>query len=311
MGASALTSTKLFCRALTLTVACPTNVDVFMQAQFNDTSSTGLDISGLDVEFVVEKSLKAGEFNTCAIKVYNLAPESRQMLSGAAAPLTVKLEAGYAGGTSQLYFAGARAAWTTREGPNFITHIESTDTIARPTGVKATHKINPNAVGGSVYRTTGARIPLKQAFQSIATQLGIDEGNLQQAMGNLYGAPITAVNAAALVGNGAKRMTDLCRSAGLEWSIQDGGLQLLNIGKALSTTSAIQLDSTTGLIESPSVDSQGVLTIKSLLIPGIAPGVLLNVNSLFVQGGYRVEKVRYAGNTVGQEWYAEMTAVKY
>ena len=130
-------------------------------------------------------------------------------------------------------------------------------------------------------------------------------------MGNLYGAPITAVNAAALVGNGAKRMTDLCRSAGLEWSIQDGGLQLLNIGKALSTTSAIQLDSTTGLIESPSVDSQGVLTIKSLLIPGIAPGVLLNVNSLFVQGGYRVEKVRYAGNTVGQEWYAEMSAVKY
>ena len=186
---STLASTKLFCRSCTLVIGCPTNADVAITAEFNaqypegapggPPVTTGVDISGLDIEFIVEKSLKAAEFNTCQIKVYNLAPESRKMLSGAAAPLTVKLEAGYAGGTSQLYFAGARAAWTTREGPNFITHIESTDTIARPTGVKATNKIDPNAIGGSVYRTTGARIPLKQAFQSIATQLGIDEGNLQ------------------------------------------------------------------------------------------------------------------------------------
>lgn len=106
-------------------------------------------------------------------------------------------------------------------------------------------------------------------------------------------------------------MTDLCRSAGLEWSIQDGCLQLLNIGEALSTNEAIQLDSSTGLIGSPSVDSQGVLEFTTLLIPGIAPGVLVDMDSLFVKGGYRIEKVRYQGETVGQDWYAHCTAVKY
>lgn len=307
---SALSSTKLFVRSLRLTVACPTNVDVVMKAEFNSQSQTGLDVSGLDIGFIVEKSLKAGEFNTCQIKIYNLADNSRQMLSGASAPLTVLLEAGYAGGTTQLYFAGARSAWTTREGSTFVTHIESTDSIARPTGVRTTKKINPAEVGGSVYRTTGAKVPLSQAFQAITQALGINQGNLQQALAGSF-SPISSVNAGALLGIGARRMTDLCRSAGLEWSIQDGCLQLLNIGEALSTNEAIQLDSSTGLIGSPSVDSQGVLEFTTLLIPGIAPGVLVDMDSLFVKGGYRIEKVRYQGETVGQDWYAHCTAVKY
>ena len=282
-----------------------------MKAEFNSQSQTGVDISGLDVDFVVEKSLKAGEFNTCSIKVYNLSPSTRQMLSGAAAPLTVLLEAGFVGGISQLYFAGARSAWSTREGATYVTHIESSDTIARPTGVRKSKKIQPGEIGGSVYRTTGPKVPLEQAFRTITEALGIDEGNLQQALSGFNGAPLTAVNASALYGNGARRMTDLCRSAGLEWSIQDGALQLLDIGKTLSTTKAIQLSDSTGLFGSPSVDSQGVLEISSSLIPGLAPGVLIDVDSIFVKGGYRIEKIRYAGSTTGEEWTAHMVAVKY
>lgn len=282
-----------------------------MKAEFNSQSQTGVDISGLDVDFVVEKSLKAGEFNTCSIKVYNLSPSTRQMLSGAAAPLTVLLEAGFVGGISQLYFAGARSAWSTREGATYVTHIESSDTIARPTGVRKSKKIQPGEIGGSVYRTTGPKVPLEQAFRTITEALGIDEGNLQQALSGFNDAPLTAVNASALYGNGARRMTDLCRSAGLEWSIQDGALQLLDIGKTLSTTKAIQLSDSTGLFGSPSVDSQGVLEISSSLIPGLAPGVLIDVDSIFVKGGYRIEKIRYAGSTTGEEWTAHMVAVKY
>jgi len=225
----------------------------------------------------------------------------------------VLVEAGYTGGTSQLYFAGARAAWTTREGPDYITHIESMDTIARPTGIRRTKKILPGEIGGSVYRTVGARVPLAQAFQTIAAAIGVKPGNINQALALAVskGLPITSINAAALVGNGASRLTDLCRSAGLEWSIQDGALQLLLIGQTLSTTKAIFLSSDTGLIGSPSVDSQGALTLTTLLIPGLAPGVLILVDSLFIKGGYRIEKIRYQGNTVGEEWYAHVDAVRY
>lgn len=304
-----LASTKLFGRSATLIVGSTTDPTVHVQAQFNEENTQGLDISGLDIEFVVEKSLRAAEPNTCQIKVFNMAPDHRQQLSGNA-PLTVNLEAGYITNTSQLYFAGARAAWSSREGTDIITHIESTDTIARPTGLHKTKKIPPGSTTGSIYRTTGARIPIAMAFQQIAESLGVGLGNLNQALAE-GSFPISSVNASALVGNGARRMTDLCRSAGLEWSIQDGVLQILNIAEALSTVNAIELSEDTGLIESPSVDSQGALSCTALLIPGLAPGVLIDMDSEFVQGGYRIEKIRYVGSTRGQEWYAHIEAVRY
>jgi len=306
---SALTGTQLFNRSLSLVIGVP-NGPALVQADFNDSNTTGLDVSGHAISFAVDKSLVATEPNVASIKVINLSPTSRQALSGVAA-LTVLLNAGYQGATSQIYFAGARAAWTTREGPDYITHIESSDTIARPVGgVKQTKKIPPGSKTGSIYRTRGARVPISQAFATITQSLGIGTGNLEQALAN-GSSVISAVNGAALLGNGARRMTDLCRSCGLEWSVQDGELQLLNIGQALSTKLAIQLDSTTGLIGSPSVDSQGALSLTCLLIPGLAPGVLLNVHSEFVKGGYRIEKIRYEGNTAGQDWYAHITCVAY
>jgi hypothetical protein len=305
---SALTGTTLFGRSCKLTVG--TSLDPsLVQAQFNDSNTTGLDLSGLSISFVVEKSLVATEPNVATIKVWNLSEQSRQLLSKATA-LTVLLEAGYIGGTSQIYFAGARSAWSTREGANYITHIESSDTIARPSGVRRTKKILPGSNSGSIYRTMGPKVPLQQAFQAITTSLGIGEGNLKLALAT-GSAPITSVNGAALLGNGARRMTDLCRSAGLEWSVQDGELQLLNVGQTLSTTKAILISSASGLIDSPSVDSQGSLELKTLLIPGLAPGVLILVDSLFVQGGFRIEKIRYEGNTHGQDWYAHIAAAKY
>jgi hypothetical protein len=306
---SALQGIPLFGRVMRLTIGSPKDPTLKVTAAFNEANTTGLDISGFSTSFVVEKSLVPSAPNTCAIKVMNLSAATRQQLSNVAA-LTVLLEAGYIAGTAQLYFAGARAAWSTRDGANYVTHIESSDTIARPTGVKKTKKIQPGSKSGSVFHTTGARVPIAQAFNTIAGALGIKPGNIEAAVAKGH-FPITAVNAASLLGNGARRMTDLCRSCGLEWSVQDGELQLLDIGKTLSTTQAIEVNSSTGLIDSPSVDSQGALELKTLLIPGLAPGVLIKVDSLFVKGGFRIEKIRYEGNTQGQEWYAHIAAAAY
>lgn len=306
---NALQNTRLFGRSVRLVIGAPTDPTVQVQADFNQKNTSGLDISGMSIAFVIEKSLVPTEPNTASIKVRNLAQNSREMLSKASS-LTVLLEAGYQGATAQLYFAGARAAYTTREGADYVTHIESSDTIARPKTLKATKKIPPGSTTGSIYRTTGARIPVTQAFKTLSDSLGIKFGNAALALANSNMA-VTAVNGSALLGNSARRMTDLCRSAGLEWSIQDGELQLLAVGQALSTVKAIEVNSQTGLINSPAVDSQGALEIETLLIPGLAPGVLIKVDSLFVQGGFRIEKIRYEGNTHGQEWYARMAAAKY
>lgn len=305
-----LGSTFLFARSIQLVIGFFNSGDTPVTAKFNTKNSQGADISGLDIEFIVDKSLRASEPNTCQIRVYNFAEATRQSLSGSS-KLSVKLDAGYQGGTSQLYFGEARAAWTTREGSDFITHIESTDTIARPTGLKKTKKIQPGSITGSLYRPMGPKVQIADAFKLITQQLGIGEGNLEAALGNLGVTSLNSVNGAALLGNGAQVMTDICRSAGFEWSIQDGQLQLLEIGAVLSNTKAIELNSKTGLIGSPSVDSQGALSVQTLIIPGLAPGALISLDSFFVSGGYRVEKCRYHGSTFSQDWYINFDAVKY
>ena len=255
----ALESTKLFGRACKLTLGFLTEAGTTqvagaiatsgggqsVQAFFNDSNGRGVDVSGHDMEFVVEKSLKPGEPNTCSMKVYNLSGALRQALSGfnvynpgnLASGITVLLEAGYLEQTSQIYFAGARAAWSQRINADYVTHIESMDTIARPTGLDKTKKIPPGAIAGAVYHTTGARIPLSDAMNALAKAMGVGVGNLAQVLSappaegeSITGATIpataiTSVNGSALIGNSARRMTDICRSAGLEWSVQDGVLQ--------------------------------------------------------------------------------------
>jgi hypothetical protein len=307
-----LRGTRLFCRALNLVVGVPNSPNLAADVRFNEQNAHGLDMAGLDVDFTVEKSLKATEPNTCSLKIYNLAEDSRRSMSGDHS-LTVRLEAGYAGAVSQLYFGEAHSAWTTRDGADHITHIESRDTIARPTGVRKTKKLQPGEINGNLVQTLGPRVPLAQAFQAITKALGIGDGNLRDALKAIPRTQLSSVNGAALVGNGARRMTDLCRSAGLEWSIQDGELQLLNIAESLGGGfNAIKVSSDTGMWDdSPAVDSQGALTCTTALIPGLAPGVLVDVDSLFISGGYRVEKCRYVGSTRGNDWTCHFDAVKY
>ncbi len=306
---AALRGTRLWNRQLNLVIGVPNSPDLKVDVAFNEQNSKGRDISGLDVEFMVEKSLKADEPNTCSLKIHNLAEDTRTSMSGVH-PLTVRLEAGYVGAVSQLYFAEVHSAWTVRDGPEFITHLESRDTIARPTGSRKTKKLQPGGVNGNIYVTKGPRIPIKDAFDAISKSLGIGRGNLDQAM-KVGGFRVSAVAGHSILGNAAQRMTDLCRSAGLEWSIQDGQLQILNIAQPRGNT-AIEISAATGMWDdSPIVDTQGAVTFTSALIPGLAPGVLVNITSLFVRGGYRVEKCRYRGNTRGQEWTVHADAVKY
>lgn len=301
--------TKLFGHQLVLQIGYPNNPNLPVNVNFNASNSSGLDtggITGIDVDFVVEKDIKNTSPNTCSIKLYNLNDQSRAAISGKH-PLTVKLEAGYTGGTTQLYFAQTRAAWSEREGPQNVTRIESTDTVARVTGTRATKKITNTA---ALYKTMGARVPISQAFQAIAGVMGIGVGNLNQALAGLT-VNLPQVNGAALLGNSAQVMTDLCRSAGLEWWVDDGNLCLVNIGGFLSGTAAIEISEDTGLVGSPSVDSTGALALKTRIIPGLVPGVQISVKSLFVRGGYRVEKCRYKGSTRGKEWDIELDAVVY
>lgn len=286
--------TQLFGRSAKLTIGSPTDINQAASVAFTDQNAQGRDVSGFDFEFVVEKNLKP-EPNTLDLRVYNLGENTRRSLEGSQ-KLTVKLEAGYQGETELLWLGEARAAWSTREGPDVVTHIEAGD------GEQA-HR------SSRIQLCYGPKIPVQLALQAIAQALGVGLGNVNQALSTLTKKGLKTLNG-TISGSAARRLTDFCRSAGMEWSIQNGAIQLLDLG-GLSTGTGFLLSSSTGMIGSPTVDNNGIVSASCLITPGIIPGCLVSIDGEFMRGSYRVERCRWYGQTWGQDWNIDMECRKY
>lgn len=277
-------------------------------------------LSGFDVAFTVKRSLgiatAAGKPhpNTCDLKVWNLSPDHQKALAQATIPgarsvtttpgqtntvVPVRIEAGYVGALAQIFLGELRAAQTVVDGPNRITELSTGD------GDKA---IQQNRISVTFGPATTAGAVMRRLLQV----LGVGQGNLPKALQLLQKAGVAQmyVKGACLKGPASDHMTDLCRSAGLEWSIQDGQLQVLNLGQPLDGQ-AVLVAPGFGMVGSPTVDTKGILSVTTLMIPQVRPGVKISVDSFQVKGGYRVISVESVGDTFGNEWYHKIEADKY
>jgi hypothetical protein len=151
-----------------------------------------------------------------------------------------------------------------------------------------------------------------EVLELVAKSLGVRDGNLSDAVAKIRSSGVADryAEGAVFAGQSSRELTEVCRSLGLTWSVQDGALQFLELGQALSG-SAILLSPSTGLVGSPTLDGKGVLSAKSLIIPDLFPGRLIVVESEGVRGGFRVERTIHTGDTAGVDWYVEIEAKRY
>lgn len=285
--------TALFRRVVNVAVA-PTGTG---GALGNIPPGMGLDLSNLDCVFRAKKTLKA-EPNTCEVKIYNLARSTRAVLE-TPGKLILRLEAGYPGAVSQIYLGEVRSAHTTREGPDVVTEITTGDS-------------EKDLQSSRLNLSVGPRVPTSVALLAIARSFkNVGLGNVQEIAGRLAASGSAFFGAgSAMSGSSAQMLTDFCRSADLEWSIQDGVMQILQRGGALNDK-AVYLSSETGLIGSPSVDHKGVVSATALLQPDLRPGRKVEFNSMSFKGGYRIEKCEYSGDTAGNDWQVKLSCRKY
>ncbi len=246
--------------------------------------------------FRVHKSLKP-EPNTAELTVFNLNPAHRSALEQLKTA-SVLIEAGYEGGTSTLFLGDLRTAISVDEGPDIVTKLSSGD------GEKATKTARVK-----VSMKKGVANPQK-VLETIAKSLGVGSGNLKQALGQLGGLANCFSEGAVLSGSSFREMNSVCKSLGLSWSIQNGKLQILTLRKALDGQ-AIKLSKDTGMIGSPTVDNDGVLTCCMLLAPDVFPGRKLVLDGRRLKGQYRIESCDYSGDTHGQDWYIKIEAKRY
>lgn len=253
--------------------------------------------TGLALSFDVDRSLKSSP-NTCELKIINLAPEHRKQIlargakkqGGSGAGIRVRIDAGYVGETPRIFEGDLHFAHEEIEGTEVILSVSSGD------GIKAIK-------AARVSKSFGPGTAVEDVIREVGLALGVGKGNLLEKIRGavLQGWGNSFTQGTVIYGNAVKEMNRLTKSAGLEWSIQDGQLQLIETAEALSGT-AVVINRFTGLEGSPNIDQKGIVSAKLRMIPGIIPGRKIRLESNAITGIFRVERAKYTGDTHGEEW---------
>jgi hypothetical protein len=254
-------------------------------------------ITGLRLSFRIEKTLKPDP-NVAEISVDNLTESQREAITAKKTPL-VRLSVGYQKEETQIFYGSLVHVQHSFEGADIRTTLSTGD------GIEEYRRKR-------VFASFGPKTSTAIVFQALLKNLGLKRGNADRFVTKLKTGLKAQIylEGVSLAGSCAAELTALCKSANLEWSIQDGAYQILDKNESLNKF-AIVLDGgarnrpNTGLIGSPSISNKGIVSGKSLIIPDMYPGRQVEIKSRFLSGRYRLDKVTYTGDTHGSDWYCD------
>lgn len=246
----------------------------------------------LDISFKITRTLRPVP-GTCEVVLYNLT-ESHRTQAQALRRALVRVEAGYADSMPMLFQGDSRRVTIERDKADWVTKITAGD------GEYAIRTAR-------VARSFGPDTRLEEVIRALASGMGVGTGNVGEQLRarSLDRVSDLFPRGTAVRGACATELTELLRSASLEWSVQDGVLQVLPRGQALART-AVRLASETGMVGSPARGQHGVVKVKSLLNADLVPGRQVQLDALVIHGLYRIQKATYEGNTRSNDWYADL-----
>jgi len=255
-------------------------------------------ITDLAVSFTVTKTLEP-EPNTCDLLIYNLNPDHRGQLASLVSTggPAVEIQAGYINGYGRIYLGQLREVTSYRQRSHWVTELHSGDSER----LLAKSRIN---------RSYGKGTPLDKIIKDLISTLRAGRGNTDSAVvsGRLAEAGRQFVNGVTLSGSVRKVLNRILKSMGKEWSIQDGEVQIVDLGTCLPGPS-IRLDSGHGLIGSPTIGSEGLLKVRALMNHKLTPGRALEIESTEIKKAfYRVERCEYIGDSAEHDWYVDLEA---
>lgn len=256
----------------------------------------------LDCVFRVRKDIKP-EPNTCELTIWNLNEDHRNQLEAivpkgnvpATRGIACLIEAGYADGVAVVWNGDLRTAETIYDGPDILTVLSSGD------GEKAWRHAREHV-------SYGPGTPVLTVLRALARALGVGEGNLYQLANKLKVAgSATLAGPKVVSGSVSRELTNLARAADLEVSIQDGALLFVDRGQAAKAR-PILIAEETGMVGQPTVDSDGVLHVRTLLNPDLRVGYPIVLKSRRLNGMHRVEAIEWLCDTAGNDWYQDIEA---
>lgn len=255
-------------------------------------------IDQLRVQFHVTKTADKTP-NTCDLIITNLSADSRSKMK--AHGMSVIIEAGYKDTRSVIFSGDSRICDHTHKNAEWLTKIQCGD------GEKIYQykRLNQSFAAGT---------QVVQAIRAAANAMGVNLGNLNDALNEGGVEPNKFEHGFAAFGNAASVFNKLITSAGYTWSIQQGALVVAKKGQP-AVQEVVVLSAKTGLLESPEhsppnkTKKQTTLVAKSLLNPKIRPGVLVRMDSLQVKGDFVPQKVEHVGDSHLGPWTTHFEAL--
>jgi hypothetical protein len=252
-------------------------------------------VSDLQVTFEVKRSLSAKTANSAEVKLVNLAESTRKRLQGMH-DVFVSIEAGYSDGMSVIFRGELHEAFSTREGTEWSTQVTSNDGSTARKKKRIQHSFPANT-------------RVSDIIVACAKALEVGLGNTEKAASSAawFGVtPATVQTGYVASGDALSQLDRVCRSCGLEWSIQDNQLQLLPRGQPIAEQ-GIVLTPSSGLIGSPELGKGRMVRCRTLMIPNLLPGRRVELRTKHVQGVYRVETTHHKGDYASaDEWGIEL-----
>ena len=236
----------------------------------------------LRVVFECEKSIR-GSLNKLTIKIFNLSDGSRRDLAKDTEDSTIsiplQLDVGYGETLENIFKGTVLTGYSERKGPEFITTLECLDG------------------GFDLYNsfTSKTVIGKDQAVKEIIKDFTRTTEGKITPQNNL-------VRPKVLVGNTIQLVEDQLND-GETYFIDSEKLYIIKDNEVIGTFVPV-VSSETGLINQPQRANQ-IVTFTTMMNPSIRIGNRVDLRSetaKHLNAIYRVETIKYTGDTYGSEW---------
>lgn len=276
-------------RLAELTLARPQSGEYF-KAQPN-----AIRITDLRLDFSITKAI--GEKpNDCSITVFNLSDSARAEFIRK--PLRIELLVGYKDtGVSRLFVGDMRFGHSMLDKVDWVTKLQLGD------GDRAFNHAH-------ISRSYKGGVSLRTAVTDVAASMGL---RVPKSLDDFKEMAQQFSGGLTLEGPSQAQLTKLLRARGMQWSIQDGSMQVLRAGD-VRNNEAIVVSQQTGLVGTPDYGAPKepgtppTLSARMLLYPGLIPGGKVKVETASIKGLFRVERVQHVGSTHGPDWYSSFEA---
>lgn len=254
------------------------------------TSESGMP---LHISFDIEKGNKES-CNTATVKFWNLSPESIAVIKQKNA--VMELCAGYGGNMPLILSGDISTSVTVPDNADRMTIIEVVDGLAAVRDSYMSVSYEKGIAGIRVMQGISDSMGLSSVISEDASEL-----LSQKIFSNGY----------SFVGQSKNSLQKLCDTCGCTWSIQNGILQVVKKGEAVSQNVYV-LNARSGLLDIPKeitengTESEGGANkgyeVRYLLNGAIGVDDLVMLESRAVSGLFKVESVIISGDNFEGEW---------